>query len=262
MPRHEFMIKYLKYFQCIILFQIFLCSFLLSEIAKKSDNLIYSSKTGNLYTGKAFELYEDGTKYFEGYYEYGLMNGSWTYYYSNAVIKAKGNFFHGNGGNRHKVSKIPQNGREGFWFLYYPNRNLHAKYQYKNGEFNDERLEWYPNGNKKITMHYINGIPHGTRLEWYKNGQKDQLWTVWWPNKNKKIQSNYVIGKKDGNFILWFQNGQKKFEIIYENNLMVKKWTYNSDNSKYTKYNYVNGKFEKIDGEEFHTHTKKNKTFN
>ena len=77
----------------------------------------------------------------------------------------------------------------------------------------------------------------------YKNGQKDQLWTVWWPNKNKKIQGNYVDGKKDGNFILWFQNGQKKFEIIYENNLKVKKWTYNSDKSKYTKYNYVNGKF-------------------
>ena len=116
MSRHEFMIKYLKYFHCIILFQIFLSSFLLSQIAKKSDNLIYSSKTGNLYTGKAFELYEDGTKYFEGYYEYGLMNGSWTYYYSNAVIKAKGIFFHGNGRNRHKVSKIPQNGREGICF--------------------------------------------------------------------------------------------------------------------------------------------------
>ena len=79
---------------------------------------------------------------------------------------------------------------------------------------------------------------------------------------DKKMQGNYVNGEKDGNFILWFQNGQKKFEIIYENNLMVKKWTYNSDKSKHTKYNYVNGKFEKIDGEEFHTHTKKNKTFN
>ena len=66
-------------------------SFLLSQIAKKSYNLIYSSKTGNLYTGKAFELYEDGTKSFEGYYEDVLMNGSWTYYYSNAVTKAKGN---------------------------------------------------------------------------------------------------------------------------------------------------------------------------
>ena len=102
------MIKYLKYFQCIILFHIVLSSLLLSQIVKKSDNLIYSSKTGNLYTGKVFELYKDGTKYFEGYYKDGLMNGSWTYYYTNAVIKAKGNFFHGDGGNCHKVSKIPQ----------------------------------------------------------------------------------------------------------------------------------------------------------
>ena len=291
------MIKYLKYFQCIILFQVVLSSFLLSQIVKKSDNLIYSSKTGNLYTGKVFKLYEDGTKYYEGHYEDGLMNGIWTYYYTNAVVKAKGKFLHGNGGNPHNISEIPQNGRDGIWFLYYPNGNIHAKYQYKDGEFNDERLEWYPNGNKKITMHYMSGIPHGARLEWYKNdqkkleyfysygtkngtwsawypdgskkhmysyknGQKDQLWTVWWPNKNKKIQGNYVDGKKDGNFISWFQNGQKKFETIFENNMKVKKWTYNSDKSKHTKYNYVNGKFEKIDGKEFHTHTKKNKTFN
>ena len=149
MPRHEFMIKYLKYFQCIILIQVFLCSFLLSQLVKNLDKFIHTSKTGDLDTGYPnalatykTEFYEDGTKYSEGYYENGLMNGSWTYYYTNAAIKAKGKFLHGNGGNRHKVSEIPQNGRDGIWFIYYPNGNLRAKYQYKDGEFNDERLEW------------------------------------------------------------------------------------------------------------------------
>ena len=56
------MIKYLKYFQFIILFQVVLSSFLISQLVKTSNNLIYSSKTGNLYTGEVFALYEDGTK--------------------------------------------------------------------------------------------------------------------------------------------------------------------------------------------------------
>ena len=99
MPRHEFMIKYLKYFQCIILIQVFLCSFLLSQLVKNLDKFIHTSKTGDLDTGYPnalatykTEFYEDGTKYSEGYYENGLMNGSWTYYYTNAAIKAKGKY--------------------------------------------------------------------------------------------------------------------------------------------------------------------------
>ena len=112
------MIKYLKSFQCIILFQVVFSPCLLSQLVKNLDKFIHTSKTGDLDTGYPnalatykTEFYEDGTKYSEGYYENGLMNGSWIYYYTNAAVKAKGKFLHGNGGNRHKVSEIPQNGR-------------------------------------------------------------------------------------------------------------------------------------------------------
>ena len=170
------MIKNSNKIHFIIILQAVFSSGLLSQLVKKPDHLIYSLKTGNLYTGTAIELYEDGTKFCEGYYEDGLMNGLWSYFYTNGVLKTKGRFFHGNGENRHKVSGVPQNGREGNWFVYYSTGNLHAKYKYKNGNFDKDRLEWYNNGNKKIEMHYINEIPHGPRLEWYKYGQKKLIY--------------------------------------------------------------------------------------
>ena len=275
------MIKNSEKFYFIIILQVVFSSGLLSQLVKKSDNLIYSLETGDPYTGKAFELYEDGTKYCEGSYEDGLMNGFWSYYHPNGVLKTKGRFFHGNGENHHKVSGVPQNGREDNWFVYYSNGNLQAKYKYKNGEFDEERLEWYNNGNKKIKMYYMSGNPHGPRLEWYKNGQKklvyfysygtkngtwtawypdgtkkhlysyvngqkDQLWTVWWPNRRPKIKGSFIMGKKDGKFTIWFKDGEKKFELTFKDGKQIKKWTYNNDSNKHTKYSYINGKFEKL----------------
>ena len=81
------MIKNSEKFYFIIILQVVFSSSLLSQLVKKPDNLIYSLDTGNPYTGKAFELYEDGTKYCEGYYEDGLMNGFWSYYYPNGILK-------------------------------------------------------------------------------------------------------------------------------------------------------------------------------
>jgi len=54
------------------------------------------------------------------------------------------------------------------------------------------------------------------------------------------------MGKKDGKFTIWFRDGEKKFELTFKNGKQIKKWTYNNDSNKHTKYSYINGKFEKL----------------
>ena len=174
--------------------------------------LVYTSRTENPYTGKVIDLYDNKNKKMEGTYKDGWMDGMWTYYYPDGVIKAQGRFLEGDGGNIHKISDIPQNGRNGEWIINYPNGNVNGKYEYINGEFDQDKLEWYYNGNKKIEMHYANGIPDGPRLEWHENGQK-------------KLIYFYVNGKKDGEWIAWHKNGEKKHQFFYDRGKIFHTWT-------------------------------------
>jgi len=145
-------------------------------------NLIYKKP----YKGNVLDFYYDGNIKTKGQYVNGLMSGMWTYYYPNGVIKAKGRFFKGDGGDIHATSGIPQNGRYGEWTIYYLNGNINAKYQYINGEFDQNNLEWYANGQKKYDYSYIKGIKDGGWNAWYKNGQKKHHYFY---NRGKKVKT-------------------------------------------------------------------------
>jgi|TARA_B100000959_G_scaffold584_1_gene588 antitoxin component YwqK of YwqJK toxin-antitoxin module len=231
---------------------------------KELDNrggLVYAPGIEKPYTGNVLGSYDDGNNKMEGSYVDGLMDGMWTYYYPDGVTKAKGRFIRGDGGNIHKISGIPKNGRNGEWIIYYPSGNVNAKYQYDvNGKFDQERLELHDNGKEKILMHYVNGTPDGRRLEWYsneqkklnyfyENGKKHGEWTswykggtkkhqyfydrgkeirtktIWWSNGNKKIEGNFKGGRKDGQFIIWYKNGQKKLDCFFVDGVKDGTWT-------------------------------------
>ena len=85
------------------------------------------------------DLYDNGEKKLEGSYVGGLMDGIWTYFYPNGIIKAKGSFLRGDGSNINPISGIPQTGRNGEWIIHYPSGNVNAKYQYVHGAFDQDR---------------------------------------------------------------------------------------------------------------------------
>ena len=166
--------------------------------------LVYVLGRENPYTGVVGDFYDNGIPKIKGRYKDGFMSGIWTYYYSDGITKAKGRFLRGDGGNISPILGIPQNGRNGKWIIYYPGRKVNAKYQYVNGKFDKERVEWYENGQKK--RHYF-----------YNEGKRDQTWKAWWSNGNRKTEGNYKKGLKDGQFTIWYENGREKLDFFYEN---------------------------------------------
>ncbi|HIB53097.1 MAG TPA: hypothetical protein EYO48_08255, partial [Candidatus Marinimicrobia bacterium] len=140
--------------------------------------LVYVLGRENPYTGVVGDFYDNRNPKIKGRYKDGFMSGIWTYYYPDGITKAKGRFLRGDGGNISPILGIPQNGRNGKWIIYYPGRKVNAKYQYVNGKFDKERMEWYENGQKK--RHYF-----------YNEGKRDQTWSAWWSNGNRKIEGNY-----------------------------------------------------------------------
>jgi len=178
--------------------------------------LVYGLGRESPYTGVVVDFNDNGNPKIKGRYKDGLMSGMWTYYYPDGIIKAKGRFLRGDGGNISPVLEIPQNGRNGKWIIYYPSRKVNAEYQYVNGEFDKEWVEWYENGQKK--RHYF-----------YNKGKRDQTWIAWWPNGNRKIEGNFKKGLKDGQFTFWYENGQKKMEGVCRNDKLLGEWTYYND---------------------------------
>ena len=96
----------------------------------------------------------------QGQYVGGLMNGEWVFRYDNGNLKGKGKYINGDGGNLGTESKIPRNGREGFWIIYHENGNKSQECSYINGKIDGILVFYDEEGNKK-------------QEEKYKNGKKD-----------------------------------------------------------------------------------------
>ena len=91
-------------------------------------------------------------KYLLGNYKNGSVDGLWTEWRENGLIKEEGSFKEG--------------GKDGIWTEWGENGQKKSEENYKDGEKDGLWIEWYENGQKKEEGPYI-------------DGNKDGLWIYW-----------------------------------------------------------------------------------
>lgn len=192
------------------------------------------------------EFYDIGEIKEEGYYVDGKMNGKWTYYYENGVIKATGHFSNGDGGNISKFSGIPRNGRNGLWIFNYENGKINSELNFKNGKQHGKQIDWYENGRIMRQATFKDDLLNGKSVTWYDNGQKmsegkykdgtkNGLWRGWYENSQKEREGTFRNGELNGKNTVWYENGQLKYKWYYKDGIEHGKHIafYENGNKKY-----------------------------
>ncbi len=213
-----------------------------STLIKRGEHM-YEANATKPFSGKVFELHENGQKAFDGNYKDGFKHGNWTYFtevgsgkyevsftagsYNLAVFTDKeGTTYTGS-----PITREPEKGgtylfqeksgeydfsilplgyaiitygeRDGLWTKWYENGQKVEEGTYKDGERDGLWTKWYENGQK---------VEEGT----YKDGERDGLWTKWYENGQKVEEGTYKDGERDGLWTKWCENGQKYSEVTYK----------------------------------------------
>lgn len=117
--------------------------------------------------------------------------------------------------------------------IYHPNGEKYAEGVLVEGKEHGLWTYWFESGEKMAIGGFVYGKKHGPSTEWYENGQKagegewkdDQqegAWTYWHPNGQLMAKANFKQGMRNGEWEEWHENGEKKFELLYENDQILK----------------------------------------
>ena len=96
-----------------------------------------------------------------------------------------------------KQGKVKDGKKDGEWFYYLENGQLHLKNTYKDGKLHGERLKYYDNGKLYRKGNYKDGKRNGLKTDWHKNGRKES-------------EGNWKNDKQEGLLTAWYENGQKR----------------------------------------------------
>jgi antitoxin component YwqK of YwqJK toxin-antitoxin module len=172
----------------------------------------------------------------EGQYSNGKQEGLWTYNFPNGNIKAQGNFKNGDGRDTSDIG-IPRNGREGKWTIQYENGNKSEVSNYTAGELDGVYNSFYENSKPKEVSNY-------------KVGVRDGLYTSFFENGNKVEVSNYKDGKLDGLCTVYNGNGKPERVSNYKAGKLDGLCTvYNGNGKPGRVSNYKAGKLEGLETE-------------
>jgi len=131
------------------------------ELEKRDDNKVYLINENIPYTGECVGYFPDGQIGKNGMYKDGLMEGKWTWWYSN--------------GNKKRESYYEKGIKNGPTTIWYDNGCKMSEQSYVNDKLDDKAMWWYENGNKK-------------KLSVYKDGK---FWaSVKWDEEGNKVLSN------------------------------------------------------------------------
>ncbi|MEO6524717.1 MAG: toxin-antitoxin system YwqK family antitoxin [Mucilaginibacter sp.] len=125
------------------------------------------------FTGKTYELYDNGDTAKTICYKNGKEDGLTRWWHPNKQL-AQERFF---------VNGWKQGLHKGWW----PNGKIQFEYHFVNDEYEGEVREWFNNGKVSRVFHYAAGHEAGSQKMWWEDG---------------KIRANYVIvnGEKFGLF--------------------------------------------------------------
>jgi len=203
------------------------------------DGVKYQQDAQEPFTGKVFDLWDNGNKKLEGSYKDGLMNREWIWYYDDGKKFVEGYYIYGTGENYiiDENVLIPLDGADGRWTYWYPDGQKRSEGIFINGEEDGLWTYWSENGQKEEEGTLRDGKKDGIWTWWYENGQEqlegtfkdgkgEGIWTYWYENGQKKQEGTLKDGKKDGIWTWWYENGQKKQEGAFKDGKFVGKWTY------------------------------------
>lgn len=133
----------------------------ISELEKRDDLKVYLFNEQETYTGECVGYFPNGQLGKHGLYRDGLMEGKWTWWYSN--------------GKKKRVSFYIKGTKNGSTIIWYDNGQKMSELMYDNGRMADKAMWWYNNGNRK-------------KLSVYKDGK---FWaSVKWDDEGNKVLSN------------------------------------------------------------------------
>ena len=89
-----------------------------------------------------------------------------------------------------KQGKVKDGKKNGEWFYYLENGQLHLKNTYKDGKKDGERLKYYDNGKLYRKGNYKDGKRNGLKTDWHKNGRKES-------------EGNWKNDKQEGLLTAW-----------------------------------------------------------
>ena len=94
--------------------------------------------------------------------------------------------------------------------VYYKNRNLHMKGQFKNGIETGLHESYHKNGRLSISGYYNNKA--------WKTG----LWVWYYDDGKISSKQNYTDGKKDGIFEFYYTDGSLKYRNTWKDGVKIK----------------------------------------
>ena len=128
--------------------------------------MAYLKSSDTPYTGKTYELYEDGQKRSEGNFKDGKMDGLCMWWHEN--------------GQKAREANYKDDKPDGLW------------------------TEWYENGQKKVEVNFKDVKPDGLWTEWHETGQKqfgenfkdgELISAKYWNSKGEPVDSEEEANK-------------------------------------------------------------------
>jgi len=211
---------------------------------KGEDGVAVHPESGEVYSGKAYLNFFDGTVRMKGQYKDGIKTGNWKYY-----IQGNTNRYHNlkfidgeiasvnyNDGDEqwvgspimHKDSVIAdgtylaQTGDSEYNF----NLSPEVFVQMINNTSHGRLTRWWGNGQVYSEGNYTYGKKQGKFSWWYESGtlKETRFWnddkpagitTQWYENGKKYAEGMYKKGMLHGQLIWWYEDGQKKEEVNF-----------------------------------------------
>tara|TARA_B100000686_G_scaffold76341_1_gene82280 strand:- start:4656 stop:6947 length:2292 start_codon:yes stop_codon:yes gene_type:complete len=166
------------------------------------------------FSGKVFELYDNGEKHWEKVYKNGVEDGYYKSWYPNSNPQMKV-----------MLRKGKWHGKYTFW---YENSKVKEEIRYSNGVKNGKFVFWNEDGVKIEQGHYNNGRKHGLNFVYHDDGSKQQQISyrdgqlhgqrkTWYENANVKEEARYINGKLDGVYSSWSTTGAMLKQKSYQN---------------------------------------------
>ena len=167
---------------------------------EEREGIMYLKGSDTLYTGKVYELHDNGQKSYKGKYKEGKEDGLQTSWYENGQKESEGIYADGK-----------ENGLHTEW---HDNGKKRMEGNYKDGKKDGLYVSWYESGQKEREGNYKDGEKEGLHVLWFSNGQK---WSEENYNKGEvvQLQNYYKTGEKKMinrlgiGFNVWHKNGEK-----------------------------------------------------
>ncbi len=219
------------------------------ELAKEYDETGFRIAEGLLdesgkKTGSWTEFYPDGTIKAKGSYKEGKKSGEWIFYFMDEKIEQRG--FYSN------------DRLHGKWTWYYDTGEIWRSEEYFRGKENGESIEYLKDGNIIDQGEYIDGFREGKWMHQvgdhiehgeYINGLKEGKWKYYYTNGKLKFQGSFIQGQEDGKQVWYYDTGKTEWEKFYIYGSKERTWRkFNEDGTLYQSITYVNDTETRING--------------